>query len=734
VNAPPPPPLPSPLPRWRSVGSFLASVLVAALAYGGSALLAVNLPGVQTIGSSVWPASGIAIAALLLGGKRLWIAIPLGVQLFDWLDPSPTYWILGILGMGGAVLQALAAHWLLGRVGFDRHFRRASDALKFLLVAALGATQISCTLGTLALVLQGLIPAADYWPVRSSWWLGDTMGVLIFAPLILQAAAARRSDATMLRSLWPRDRPRRFALGVLLGLAIASTVAVFLSRVNADMGEYPIEYLPVLFVLWIAIQFDRRLAVLTSFLVAVIAIGGSSQGRGPFFAPKKVVIDGQVQIIEQVLTQGEETQGEARILQLQAFLGVTTSTALLLSSALGEQREATRSLRHNERKYRELVENANSIIIKLDREGKIIFFNEFAQNFFGYAESEILGQSPMGTIIPMIESTGRDLNAFFSHLLERPEQFSCAENENQRRNGDRVWVTWSNKPIFDESGQFEGILCIGTDTTEQRRISQELKLLNEQLETRVAERTQALQQQQEKAEYLLLNILPKPIADRLSQDVFPIADLFDDVTVLFADIVDFTTFAAARSPLEVVERLNGIFSCFDRLAEVYGLEKIKTIGDAYMAVGGLPVPREDHAAAVADMALAMQRAIGDYRKPDGSPFQVRIGIHAGSAVAGTIGLKKFIYDLWGDTVNVASRMESTGQANAIQVSEEVYGRLRDRYHLELRGKISVKGRGTMTTYWLLGKYDDEFLENSRLNGPSPTITREAISPSSGLFS
>ncbi|NER00813.1 MAG: adenylate/guanylate cyclase domain-containing protein, partial [Cyanothece sp. SIO2G6] len=156
-----------------------------------------------------------------------------------------------------------------------------------------------------------------------------------------------------------------------------------------------------------------------------------------------------------------------------------------------------------------------------------------------------------------------------------------------------------------------------------------------------------------------------------------IANRFEEVTVLFADIVSFTSLAACVPPHELVKQLNQIFSLFDHLADCYGLEKIKTIGDAYMVVGGLPTPMEDHAAAIANMALAMQSRIGEFKRNDGQPFQLRIGIHTGPVVAGVIGIRKFIYDLWGDTVNVASRMEAKGDSDGIQVTTAVYDLLKD---------------------------------------------------------
>jgi class 3 adenylate cyclase len=211
--------------------------------------------------------------------------------------------------------------------------------------------------------------------------------------------------------------------------------------------------------------------------------------------------------------------------------------------------------------------------------------------------------------------------------------------------------------------------------------------------------------EQERSEGLLLNVLPAPIADRLKRGEEPIADRFPEVTVLFADLVEFTASSDRSSPERVVQVLADLFTAFDRLAARHGLEKIKTVGDAYMVAGGLPVPRPDHAQAVAEMALAVREEAGRHRDPAGRPLQVRIGIDTGPVVAGVIGTAKFSYDLWGDTVNTASRMQSTGAPGCIQVTDRAYRRLRDRYRFERRGPVQVKGKGELVTWFLVGRSD-----------------------------
>ncbi len=210
----------------------------------------------------------------------------------------------------------------------------------------------------------------------------------------------------------------------------------------------------------------------------------------------------------------------------------------------------------------------------------------------------------------------------------------------------------------------------------------------------------ALDAELAKSEALLLNILPAPIAERLKAGEAVIADAYDSVTVLFADVAGFTPFAARTPPSQVIELLNTLFSAFDDLADRHGLEKIKTIGDAYMVVGGLPQPRPDHAEAVAGMALEMLDA-GSSIAAKG--LNLRIGMDLGPVTAGVIGRRKFAYDLWGDAVNTASRMESQGVAGRIQVTPAVEARLRHHFAFQPRGPVEIKGKGLIETYFLVGR-------------------------------
>ena len=202
----------------------------------------------------------------------------------------------------------------------------------------------------------------------------------------------------------------------------------------------------------------------------------------------------------------------------------------------------------------------------------------------------------------------------------------------------------------------------------------------------------------ERADELLLNILPKSIARRLKEQPGTIADGYSEVTILFADIVDSTRLCADADPVDVVDMLNSIFSDLDDLVEKYGLEKIKTIGDGYMVAAGLPEPRDDHCEATAAFAFDMLKAVSKHTTWNNEPIRLRIGMNTGPVVAGVIGRLKFIYDLWGDAVNTASRMESHGLVNTIQVTRAVRDRLKDKYEFEERGPIPIKGKGEMVTY------------------------------------
>jgi CheY-like chemotaxis protein len=223
------------------------------------------------------------------------------------------------------------------------------------------------------------------------------------------------------------------------------------------------------------------------------------------------------------------------------------------------------------------------------------------------------------------------------------------------------------------------------------------------LEHQLIEKNQELNDEKDKSESLLLNIFPKFIVDQLKLDLEIIAESYEDASILFAEIHNFLRVTAKKTPIEVVEILNKVFSCFDRLARQYELEKIKTIGDTYMVVAGVPMSRPDHATVIAEMALSMQKEIVSIDTGIGFPLQLRIGIDSGQAIAGVIGTSKYAYDVWGDIVTTASEMAAYGLPGFIQVTSATYKRLYGKYLFEERGEFYVHSKGAIQTFLLTGR-------------------------------
>jgi PAS domain S-box-containing protein len=350
-------------------------------------------------------------------------------------------------------------------------------------------------------------------------------------------------------------------------------------------------------------------------------------------------------------------------------------------------RKSAAIIQQAEEKYRSIFENSVEGICQIAPSGYYLSANPSLAQIYGYATPEELCGS-----ITNIEHQLYVLPERWAKLIGLiEEQGTVSEFESQayRKDGSVIWISESARAVRDRYGNllyYDGTIA---DITARKQAEEALRI------------------EQEKVERLLLNVLPEPIANRLKQNQQSIADSFPEVTVLFADIVGFTKIADQISPTDLVNLLNQIFSAFDRLAEKHNLEKIKTIGDAYMAVGGLPVHRPDHAEAIAEMALDMISAIAHFNTENNQTFNIRIGINTGPVVAGVIGIKKFIYDLWGDTVNTASRMESHGVPGRIQITAATYERLQNRYQFEARGIIPIKGKGEMVTYLLTGRMKDE---------------------------
>lgn len=340
-----------------------------------------------------------------------------------------------------------------------------------------------------------------------------------------------------------------------------------------------------------------------------------------------------------------------------------------------------------EERYRQLFESSLDGIFQTSVQGEYIRLNPALARIYGYDSPEDLMNSVTNIGEQLYLQPGRR-EGIKTYLQQHGEVFG-AESRIRRKDGSKIWISENIRVVQDDRGRplyYEGTV---RDITEQRKLQS------------------ALHHQRKHTERILQSVLPKSIAERLKYAQQTIADSYDEVSVLFADIDNFTAFSNRISPTEQVQLLNQLFSSFDQIAEQLGLEKIKTIRDVYLVAAGVPEPKADHAEAIAEMALGMQQAADQFQQKLGEPFQIRIGISSGSVVAGVLGAKKFTYDLWGDPVNLASRMQSSGKAGAIQVTPATYRRLKDTYQFEERGMTKVYGMGEMMTYWLRGKQPAE---------------------------
>lgn len=352
---------------------------------------------------------------------------------------------------------------------------------------------------------------------------------------------------------------------------------------------------------------------------------------------------------------------------------------VMVAHDITRRRRMEASLRMSEEKFSKAFRaSPDAIMLSRLENGVYIDVNQSFEEIFGYKAREVIGKRSLDVGMWLSQS---DRDAMLE-VLTRDGEVQNMEFQFGTATGERRYVEFSAERITLQGENY--LLAVVHDITRRKKT------------------LQALQQAQEKSERLLLNILPASIAEELKHSDQAIAQYHPAATILFSDIVGFTPLSAQLKPIELVNLLNRIFSIFDQLAEKHCLEKIKTIGDAYMVVGGLPEPQEDHVAAVANFALDMQQAIKAFADCE-PPLQIRIGMNTGPVVAGVIGKKKFSYDLWGDTVNVASRMESKGEIGKIQVTEAVYQTLKETHQLTERGMIDVKGKGQMRTYWLMEK-------------------------------
>jgi adenylate cyclase len=343
-----------------------------------------------------------------------------------------------------------------------------------------------------------------------------------------------------------------------------------------------------------------------------------------------------------------------------------------LNRAIKRHKQVEEKLHASDEQIVNFLEGMSDAFFALDPQWRFTYVNYKAAKFLQRKPEEIFGKNIWEEFPDILNSV------FYQECHEAVAKQVGVSFEKYYRHL-KLWLEVRAFPSHD------GISVFFHDITKRKRIES------------------ALRKEQKKTEGLLLNILPEAIADRLKSQPGVIADKFEKATVLFADLVNFTQISTTMSATKLVYLLNEIFSTFDELTEKHGLEKIKTIGDAYMVAGGIPIERPDHAEAIAEMALDMLAAIKELNVKLDSNFDIRIGINSGPVIAGVIGTKKFIYDLWGNAVNTASRMESHGIPGRIQVSIYTYELLQDKYEFEERGLIEIKGKGEMRTYLLTGR-------------------------------
>ena len=397
---------------------------------------------------------------------------------------------------------------------------------------------------------------------------------------------------------------------------------------------------------------------------------------------QRALNSGQTVSLEYSLNIPDAPEGDREVWFAASVSPMPDNCVIWVARNITERKRVLDALQEAEEKFRSIFENAAEGIFQIAPDGRCLSANPAFVAMYDYESVDELQASVRDMSSVYVDRHHRTTAL---HALEQQGSIVNLESQAHRKNGSVMWISENVRAVRDRLGRllyYEGTV---SDITKRKQAEAALRI------------------EQEKSERLLLNVLPKSIAQRLKADETHIADRFEEATILFADLVGFTTLSAKMPPSQLVNVLNDIFSTFDQLALAYRLEKIKTIGDAYMVAGGIPKSMHDHAEAIAEMALEMQWAIAQTLGENSESFNLRIGINTGPVVAGVIGIRKFTYDLWGDTVNLASRMESHGRPGCIQVTESFYHRVKDRYRFEPRGLVDVKGRGPMPTYWLCGR-------------------------------
>ncbi|MCK4664154.1 MAG: PAS domain-containing protein [Bacteroidales bacterium] len=367
----------------------------------------------------------------------------------------------------------------------------------------------------------------------------------------------------------------------------------------------------------------------------------------------------------------------------------------------------------------DLLNKAQNSFAILNNEGQILLANQHFYKLYGYTNNEY--SKKFGNIVFSLSNNEEYSNIFKQLELNNGSVDYITNCE--RKSGDMIWLQTTLTPIIDKNGELEKIIAVETDITHLKEIEVDLNQKNEHMlslteyledvnaeleaqKIEIDKQKQAIEEEKHKSEELLLNILPKEVAAQLKSKGRAKPRHYKNVTVMFTDFKNFTKLCENLEPKELVNILHSYFATFDDIVRHHFIEKIKTIGDAYMCAGGLPLRNKSHPIDAVLAALEIQQymnSLNDSKVLENIPvWELRLGIHTGEVIAGVVGKRKFAYDIWGDTVNIASRMESAGHVGMINISGTTYEYIKDYFNCDYRGKIEVKNKGKIDMYFVNG--------------------------------
>ncbi|MFP4003051.1 MAG: adenylate/guanylate cyclase domain-containing protein [Alphaproteobacteria bacterium] len=672
-------------PQEGGLVSLWLKRLAVLAALTGAALFNVALPSVDGYAHLIWLPAGIAVGAVLLWGPRIWPAIFLHSLITDLMLLPPPAGVTAAAAVHALLLAALksAAPVLAvgvmyrltsGRLPFSRLF----DYLIFALAAGLGAAALVSAGGTAGMALWGRIEPDAAGATLLGWFLGDLTAILFLAPLLPLWWESGRAALPLLPVL---------EYGLLLAVFVFG-LAAFLGLVpglEAAAGR-PLSIIPI--ALWGALRLPLPLNGLL-VLITLIAYDAALA----FQAPEAGVLGFSLPVYDDPRLNN--------MLGLQITFCFTFLGSYMISVLLNEREGAnaalrkanldlearvesrTRELRKSEARLRGIASASGDAIILVNHEGRVIFWNDAATKLFGYTAAEMTGRAVHDIIAPPhMRRPAQEGFARFQATGKGPGVGGLKELPALHKDGYEIPVELTIAALREQNGYTAAAII--RDIRERKEAERLL----------LAEKA--------RADSLLRNILPQKVIDRINAGENTIADRVGDVSVMFCDLTGFTPLAASRPASEIVNLLNELFSDFDRLVRESGAEKIKTMGDGYMVAANLHEDMPDHAARLVHLALAMKEVAENLGERRGYDLGLRAGIHSGEVVAGVIGRDKFVFDVWGDTVNVASRMEVHAEAGEVQISDATAERLNGAFLLSGPRLVDVKGRGPMRTWLVYG--------------------------------